>query len=166
MYTDKLNPALEIQQYFIKNNLTLSCAESCSGGLLAAALTHHAGSSKFFIAGLVTYSNQAKNKLLFVDIELIEKFGAVSGEVASLMADNCRMLCQTDYSLSITGIAGPSGDDKTNQVGLIYIGLSCINATKLKKFLFSGTREEIRQQSVLAALEFLLEETALTKQYR
>ena len=149
--------SLKIQNYFIAKKLTFACAESCSGGLLAAALTHHPGSSHFFKMGLVTYDNHAKNKLLLIDPGLLSSKGAVSEEVAKLMAINCRKLSETNASLSITGIAGPDSDDKEGTVGLVYIGFSCINATEVKELHLKGNREQIRHKAVACALEFLLE---------
>lgn len=157
MHSNLQKTALKIQNYFINKSITISCAESCSGGLLCAALTRNPDSSKFFKAGLITYSNQAKEKLLYIDPEIIKSAGAVSEEIAYLMAQNCRRLCATDVSLSITGIAGPSSDEKSNQVGLVYIGQSCLNTTKVQKLLLKGDRKQIRRQAVASALEFLYE---------
>lgn len=156
MHSDLQELSQKILNYSINKALTISCAESCSGGLLAAALTYHSGSSQFFKSGLVTYSNEAKEKFLAISAELIEKAGAVSEEVAFLMAKNCKEQCGTTLSVSITGIAGPEGDNKTDQVGLVYIGLSGANTTIVRKFLFKGERETIRRQAVVSALEFLI----------
>ena len=159
--TDKtVDLSLGIQNYFIANKLTISCAESCSGGLLAAALTYHGGASHFFKMGLITYDNQAKSKLLHIDDELLNKKGAVSEEVANLMARRCCELSQTSAALSITGIAGPGSDEKSAPVGLVYIGFSCANKTEVRKFHFKGAREKIRQEAVLSALALLIEKMA------
>lgn len=153
-YLSKL--AAQIQQNFIARNLTLSCAESCTGGLLASLLTEQPGASNYFKAGLVTYSNFAKSKFLNIALEVILKEGAVSEEVAKLMAQNCRISCQTDIAVAITGIAGPQGDEKVSEVGLVYIAYSEKNLTKVEKFNFSGDRSSIRNQSITAALEIIL----------
>jgi len=148
--------ALQVQQEFIARHYTLSCAESCSGGLLSSLFTEHSGASDYFKAGLITYSNFAKSKFLDLSPELILKEDAVSHVVAKLMAEKCKSICQTDVAISITGIAGPKGDEQTNDVGLVYIGLSYKAIAEVERFHFEGDREAIRVQSCHAALNVIL----------
>lgn len=131
-----------------KKNLTVSIAESCTGGFLAKKLTDNEGSSKFFLGGLVVYSNKSKNNLLKVDKKLLEKYGAVSREVSSVMAKNCAKIFNSDISVSITGIAGPSGGSKEKPVGTVFISTFYKDKIKTEKYLFSGSRDVIRQKSV------------------
>ena len=117
-----------------KKALTLSIAESCTGGLLSKMLTDKSGSSAYFCLGLVTYSNSAKAKILKIDKGLLRTKGAVSKEVALEMAKSVRQLAKTELGLSISGIAGPSGATKTKPLGLVYIALS----TKKKSEVFQS----------------------------
>ena len=107
----------------IKKKLTISTAESCTGGLLSSAITSVAGSSKVFKLGLVTYSNQSKIKVLKVLKNIIKKYGAVSEQVCLAMVMNLNKISKTGISISITGIAGPSGGTKKKPVGLVYVGI-------------------------------------------
>lgn len=136
---------------------TIATAESCTGGLLAAALTETPGSSAYFVEGFVTYSNEAKSKLLGIPAELILSHGAVSEETARAMAQRCRIVAGTNYALSITGIAGPSGGTAEKPVGLVYVGLATPGGEVVRKFLWGETlpREEIRDRSCKAALNLL-----------
>lgn len=138
-----------------QKKLTLSVAESCTGGMLAAKLTSIPGSSDYFERGLVTYSNHAKVAELGVPENLIKKFGAVSAEVACAMAEGVRKVAHTNIGISITGIAGPGGGSEDKPVGLVYIGLSSPPETKAEKFVFSGDRSIIRESSTTAALNIL-----------
>ncbi|MBI4578651.1 MAG: competence/damage-inducible protein A [Planctomycetes bacterium] len=135
----------------------LSTAESCTGGLIAASITDTPGSSACFIDGVVTYSNAAKTRLLAVPADLIAAHGAVSRPVAEAMAHNCRRLSGSDYAISVTGIAGPSGGTPEKPVGLVYIGLAdggrCdVHEVRLGSFL---TRSEIRDRARKYALNLL-----------
>lgn len=141
----------------IEQQKTVSTAESCTGGLIAKSLTDIPGSSAFFIDGVVTYSNASKTRLLEVPAGLIERHGAVSREVAEAMAVNCRRLSGTDFALSVTGIAGPTGGTADKPVGLVYIGLAeaggCeVSEHRLGDFL---TRAEIRDRTRKAAINRL-----------
>ncbi len=144
-----------IGKLLIDKNLTISTAESCTGGLIASKLINYPGISSVFMEGVVTYSNEAKMNRINVKKETLDKFGAVSEETAFEMADGVAKTSGTNIGLSTTGIAGPSGGTEEKPVGLVYIGL-CINGhTKVKKLLCSGNRESIRLHSAISALDFL-----------
>ncbi|MGE0102477.1 MAG: competence/damage-inducible protein A [Blastocatellales bacterium] len=137
------------------NGYTLATAESCTGGLLAGRITDVPGSSEYFIEGVVTYSNEAKIRMLGVPTDLIERHGAVSQEVARAMADGVRSLAGTTFGIGITGIAGPGGGSEEKPVGLVYIALADDNDAIVRKFVFPGDRQFIRQLSVNAALDMI-----------
>jgi nicotinamide-nucleotide amidase len=134
---------------------TLATAESCTGGLIAQRLTEVSGSSAYFIEGVVAYANEAKIRTLNVPKELIEKYGAVSAEVAEAMAKGMRERAETDYAISITGIAGPSGGSAEKPVGLVFIGYADEDKTKSFKMIMPGDRYLIRWRSSQAALDYL-----------
>jgi len=136
---------------------TLATAESCTGGLLAAAITDLPGSSAFFSAAVVPYSNRMKHELLGVPEDLLEAKGAVSPEVAIAMAQGARERLGTDLALSITGIAGPAADGTGKPVGLTFIGLAGPDLVLVKQFNWKGDRWENRRLSVEAALNLILE---------
>ncbi|MDR1418327.1 MAG: competence/damage-inducible protein A [Endomicrobium sp.] len=134
---------------------TISFAESCTGGKLSSAITDIAGSSLYFKDSLVTYSNESKIKLLGVKEDTINNFGAVSEQAAKEMAESILKLSNTDYGLSVTGIAGPGGATKEKPVGLVYIGLADKKKTKTFKFIFNGLREQIRNSAVNISLDLI-----------
>ena len=134
---------------------TLSLAESCTGGLIAQRLTEISGASKYFIEGVVAYANEAKIRSLNVPAELLEKHGAVSAQVAEAMAKGIRERAQTDYAVSITGIAGPTGGSEEKPVGLVFIGYADESRTKSFKTILPGDRELIRWRASQAALDYL-----------
>lgn len=140
-----------------EKSLTIAVAESCTGGLVAERITDIAGSSTYFMAGLVTYSNDAKNRFLSVPSDVIETNGAVSAIVAEFMANGVRSATGVDIGLSITGIAGPDGGTPQKPVGTVFMALSTDKRTWVKKFLFNGNRREIRQQAADAAFEMFLD---------
>lgn len=139
-----------------QKGLTVAFAESCTGGLVSAALTSVPGSSDCFGYGVVTYSNQAKQKLLGVPQEILERFGAVSCQTAKLMASGVRKLAHADMGVSVTGIAGPTGGSAAKPVGLVYIALAKEDLCVCNKFQFQGSREDIRRSTVDEALKMLL----------
>jgi nicotinamide-nucleotide amidase len=147
--------AAKTHKLLIKTKQTLAVAESCTGGLLSSILTRGSGSSAFFILGAVVYSNFSKHLLLKVPMSTIKKHGAVSRPVAITLAQNIRKIAKTDYGISITGIAGPTGGTIDKPVGTVFISVS--SNTKLigRRFQFKGTRSFIRQQSCLWALKLL-----------
>ena len=136
---------------------TLSTAESCTGGGIGAAITAVPGASKVFKGGIISYTDWVKNCCLGVDRGLLEKYGAVSAPVAGAMASGVRGVMQTDISVSVTGLAGPGGDEFGNPVGTVCIGYSDKNQTLAKQFHFHGDRDDIRRQAIQAALELILE---------
>jgi len=138
-----------------KKKKTLALAESCTGGLISNLITDVPGSSRYFTAGIIAYSDKIKIKRLDMSKELIKKYGAVSKEVAKSMADNIRALADTDIGIGVTGIAGPTGRTKKKPIGLVYIALSSKKKKIVKEFIFSGKREEIKLQAAYQALNLL-----------
>ena len=140
-----------------KKKLKISFAESCTGGLLSSAITSVSGSSKVFNLGLVTYSNQSKIKVLKIPKKTIRKFGTVSEQTCLTMVKNVSKICKTNMSVSITGIAGPSGGTKKKPVGLVYIGIKKANKIDINKYLFKNRgRSYIQKAAVNKSLELIL----------
>lgn len=135
---------------------TLVTAESCTGGGIGAALTSVSGSSAVFKGGIISYTNEVKNQILGVDADLLKEKGAVSAPVAEAMAKGARERLHADVAVSVTGLAGPGGDDYGNPVGTVYIGYSDERKTLSRHFLFSGDRDAVRNQTIYAALKWLL----------
>ena len=151
------NLSLKIVKLLTKKKLTLSFAESCTGGLLASSITSISGSSKVFNMGLVTYSNNAKVKLLQVPKKTIIKYGAVSYETCLSMVKNLSKISKANISISITGVAGPNGGTKAKPVGLVYIGLKKGNKIIVKKNYFkSKKRISIQKATAKQALKMIL----------
>ena len=147
----------KIIKLLIKKKLKISFAESCTGGLLSSEITSISGSSKIFTLGLVTYSNQAKINILKVPKKIIIKNGAVSYETCLSMVKKLNRISKTNISVSITGVAGPSGGTKQKPVGLVYIGIKKANKTLVKKFLFKNKkRRSIQKATVNKALNLIL----------
>lgn len=138
-----------------ENRKTLATAESCTGGLLASKVTDVAGSSEYFIEGVVSYANEAKVDLLGVSSELIEANGAVSEEVAREMALGVRHRAGTDIGIGITGIAGPGGGSEAKPVGLVYVAMATVEGCEVRRFQFPGDRIMIRHLSAQAALDMI-----------
>jgi len=136
--------------------LTLAVAESCTGGLLAAAITDQPGSSAYFKGGVVAYSNEIKERLLGVPRELLQRHGAVSAEVAQAMAEGARRVLDADLAVSITGIAGPEADGTEKPVGLTHVWLAAAGGGDGRRFVFPGDRWANRRQAVGEALALLL----------
>ncbi len=154
------NTGLEtvVAKLLIEKSLTIATAESCTGGLLSARLINYPGISSVFMEGIITYSNQSKVKYLGVKPETLEKYGAVSENVAKEMAEGIRKVADTDIGVSITGVAGPDGGTKIHPVGLAYIGI-CINGiTKIKKVNSTGSRNRIRNMLTNTTLDFIRRE--------
>ena len=140
----------------IKKKLKISFAESCTGGLLASKITSVSGSSKVFSLGLITYSNQAKTKILKVNKNIINKYGAVSLECCRAMVVNLSKISKADINVSITGIAGPNGGSIQKPVGLVYIGVKKGSKLIIKKNLFkSKNRKFIQKASVNKTLKII-----------
>jgi len=136
-----------------QSNLTIATAESCTGGLLATYLSELAGSSKFFLGGVASYSDAAKITILRLDPELLKAKGAVSGEVAEAMAVGVKNLLGSDISVSLTGVAGPSGASPDKPIGTVWCGLASQGKSERILFQFLGDRKAIREQAAEAALE-------------
>ena len=140
-----------------KKKLKISFAESCTGGLLASTITSISGASKVFNLGLITYSNQAKIKLLKVNRNIIKKHGAVSYECCSAMVKNLSRISKANINVSITGIAGPKGGTKQKPVGLVYIGVKKGYKIRIIKCLFKNKkRSSIQKAAVKKTLDLLL----------
>ena len=136
---------------------TLATAESCTGGGIGQVLTSVPGASNVYKGGIISYCNEIKHKLLGVPIGTLAEFGAVSAPVAEAMAEGARRALETDIAVSVTGLAGPSGDDYGNPVGTVYIGYADGKNVISRHFLFPGDRDAVRKQAVEAALEMILE---------
>ena len=146
-----------LHKKLIKKKLTISVAESCTGGLLAHNLTKLANSSKYFQMGITTYSNQAKIKMLKVNKNIIDKYGAVSNECCKAMVLNLSKISKSKINVSITGIAGPGGGTKEKPVGLVYIGIKKRNFIKIYENKFkSKTRKKIQILTVKEVIKNLL----------
>ena len=147
----------KIVKLLSKKRLTLSFAESCTGGLLSSTITSISGSSKVFTTGLITYSNQAKIDILKVPKKIIVKNGAVSYKTCLSMVKNLNKISNTNISVSITGVAGPNGGTKQKPVGLVFIGIKKGNKTLIKKFLFKNKKRNLIQKAtVKKALNLIL----------
>jgi len=139
-----------------KKKLKIAFAESCTGGLLSSTITSTSGASKVFNLGLVTYSNQAKIRILKVNKNIIKKYGAVSHECCSVMVKNLSKISKANINVSITGIAGPKGGTKKKPVGLVYIGVKKRNKTQIIKCLFKNKkRSSIQKATVKKALDLV-----------
>ena len=146
----------KLHKTFIKKNITISVAESCTGGLLSSKLTRLSGSSEYFQMGLVTYSNKAKIKILRVNKKIIDKYGSVSPECCRSMVQNLSKLSRSKINVSITGIAGPNGGTESKPVGLVYIGLKKGRKIVIKKNLFKNKRRIlIQRKTAEEALEMI-----------
>tara|TARA_B100000767_G_scaffold266682_1_gene284394 strand:- start:293 stop:754 length:462 start_codon:yes stop_codon:yes gene_type:complete len=144
----------------IKKKLKISFAESCTGGLIASTITSISGASKVFNLGLVTYSNQAKIKVLKVNKNIIAKYGAVSHECCLAMVNNLSKISKANINVSVTGIAGPKGGTKQKPVGLVYIGVKKGDKTQINKCLFkSKKRLSIQKAAVRKTLHLVLSVT-------
>ncbi len=150
-----MQPEQKVFKKFTQSAQTLAIAESCTGGLISDRLTNIAGASAFFLLGIIAYDNAAKTKILGVPSALLKKHGAVSAPAASAMAQGVRKILKTDYGLSVTGIAGPTGASKSKPVGLVFIALSTRSKTIVKRFLFKGTRLAVKTQACQTALKML-----------
>lgn len=145
-----------------KSGVTLSVAESCTGGLLCHKITNVSGSSEYFRGGVIAYNNDIKEQILGVSEKILKKFGAVSKETAIAMARGAKKNLGSDIGLSVTGIAGPTGGSTTKPVGTVFTAISGKTREENKRFLFKGTRQAIKLKASNKALkmlkEFLLKE--------
>ncbi|MGE0269154.1 MAG: CinA family protein [Candidatus Omnitrophota bacterium] len=146
---------MKVAQKLKVRKKTLALAESCSGGLLSHRLTNIPGSSQFFFGGVVCYSNTSKTKLLGIPNMIIKSKGAVSSDVAILMAKNVRKLFKSDYGVGITGIAGPDGGSKSKPVGLTFVAVASLNEVLCIKCQFQTNRASNKQHATTQALKLL-----------
>jgi len=147
----------KIIQKLIKKKIKISFAESCTGGMLSSSIASVSGSSKVFNFGLVTYSNESKIKVLKVPKKMIRKYGAVSEQICKIMVKNISKISKTNISISVTGIAGPSGGTRKKPIGLVYVGIKKGNIINIKKYLFKNKgRSYIQRAAVNKCLELIL----------
>ena len=154
-----INKDLEyiIDEILIKNHLTISTAESCTGGMVAAKLISYPGIWSAYLEGTVTYSNEAKISRLGVREETLLQYGAVSEETAREMVNGIAKVSGSKVAISTTGLAGPGGGSIEKPVGLVYIGIYLNGETVVKKFNFTGERNEIRKETTISALKMLID---------
>jgi PncC family amidohydrolase len=146
----------QIGELLSQRGWALAVAESCTGGLIAHRITNVSGSSAYFQGGVVSYSNEAKERILRVPHDTLVEHGAVSEQTALAMAQGARRLFGTDIAVSVTGIAGPTGGAPEKPVGLVYIALAAEGVDLCEKHLWKGDRTENKAQSAEAALKLLL----------
>ena len=159
VYTTDADETLEmaLTKLLIKKKYTMTTAESCTGGMIAARMVNAPGVSAVLKSGFITYANEAKEELLGVSHDTLEKFGAVSRETAEEMAEGAVKAAHTDVAVAVTGIAGPDGGTKEKPVGLVYIGVNVRGNVEVREYHFSGSRQKIRESVTAAALTFLRE---------
>lgn len=150
---DKLSH--DIAKILVKKKQTLSVCESCTGGMFGEIITRIPGSSRYFLGGIIAYSDAIKRQLVGIKPGLLRKSGAVSPEVARAMAQGVRRLFKSDIGVGITGIAGPSGGSRKKPVGLVYISLSFKRSVLIKKLVLAGGRDRIRKRACREALSLL-----------
>lgn len=152
---EKITLEMSVVNLLEKNELTISTAESCTGGLLAGRLINVPGVSDVYKEGFITYTNKAKRKTLGVNKSTLKKYGAVSEQTAKEMAVGAALAADTDISISVTGIAGPDGGTNEKPVGLVYLGVCIKDIVHVEEFRFSGDRANVREQTVISALGLL-----------
>ena len=151
-----MNRSFEVIECLAAQGKTLATAESLTGGGIGAALTAVPGASSVYKGGVISYTNEVKEKLLGVNAETLEKYGAVSQQVAGEMASGARKLLKADIAVSVTGLAGPSGDEFGNPVGTVFIGYEDAQNFVVKHCCFNGDRGEVRNQTIEEALKLIL----------
>ena len=137
---------------------TISCAESCTGGLLSSTLTDLSGASAWYRQSWITYTNEAKHRHLGVEIGMLTEHGAVSSDVAMAMAKGARERAGTTFAISITGIAGPKADETNKPIGIVYVGISTAEGERAKQARFGGSRQENKESFVAFALQFAIQQ--------
>ena len=142
----------------------LATAESLTGGGIGAALTSVSGASKVYAGGVISYTNAVKHSLLGVPMELLEKLGAVSAPVAKAMAEGAKRALNADAAVSVTGLAGPDGDEFGHSVGTVFIGYADERTAFAREYHFDGDREQVREQTICAALTLVIENAACRMQ--
>jgi PncC family amidohydrolase len=149
--------AEQVHKCLLEHQLTLATAESSTGGMIATRVTNLSGSSAYMMGGVVAYADRIKQNILGVQEQTLIDYGAVSEPVAQQMAEGARRLFDTDFALSVTGIAGPTGATATKPVGLTYVGLSAADGTWVRRFVWNGSRDDNRQSAADAAFRLLLD---------
>lgn len=157
IYSTEGNTTLEkaVMDLLCANDLTVTCAESCTGGLLSARLINVPGISDTYKAGVITYSNKAKRRFLGVKKSTLQKYGAVSEQTAEEMAKGAALLLKADVAVAVTGLAGPDGGTEEKPVGLVYIACSVKGKVTVRRYHFSGSRSKVRESAVSAALALM-----------
>ncbi len=151
------SPEKFLCELLLKKGLKVATAESCTGGLIASKITSVSGASGCFDLGVVTYSNEQKQKLIGVKSETLEKFGAVSEETALEMCKGVVEISGADIGISVTGIAGPTGGTKEKPVGTVWIGICSADVHKAECFHFDGDRDRVREKTANKALELVID---------
>jgi len=146
-----------VGELLVQRGMALAVAESCTGGLIGHRITNVPGSSRYFLGGVISYSNEAKEKLLEVSPETLEIHGAVSAETVLQMARGVRNAFKADAAISTSGIAGPTGGSMDKPVGTTWIGFSSAEGEEARHFLFQGDRLAIKEQAAEAALQLLVD---------
>ncbi len=136
----------------------LATAESLTGGGIGAAITSVSGASKVYAGGIISYTNEVKNRVLGVPQEYLDTLGAVSGPVAQAMAEGARNVLDADVAVSVTGLAGPDGDEFGHPVGTVFIGYADERSAFAREYHFEGDREQVREQTICTALALILEQ--------
>ena len=136
----------------------LATAESLTGGGIGSAITSVSGASKVYAGGIISYTNEVKHRVLGVPMEDLDNLGAVSAPVAQAMAEGARRVLQADVAVSVTGLAGPDGDEFGHPVGTVFIGYADERTAFAREYHFDGSREQVREQTVEAALALILEQ--------
>ena len=157
VYSTNADETLEeaIVALLSKNDLSITTAESCTGGLLSARIVNVPGASDVFKGGYITYSNKLKRNVIGVKKKTLEAYGAVSEQVATEMAEGARTEAKADVAVAITGIAGPGGGSPEKPVGLVYIGVATKSGTYVEKFNFNGSRNKVRANATVASLAMI-----------
>lgn len=156
MQKQLVNLATKLGESLLAHNKCIAVAESCTGGLVAAAITEIAGSSAWFERAFITYSNSAKEEMLGIPRELIEEAGAVSHLVVEAMVKGALQNSHADFAAAVSGIAGPDGGSQQKPVGTVYIGWGSRQQIKVAHHLFTGDRQSVRNQSANCVLESLI----------
>ena len=155
---EEITLPIKISRLLYEKDKTLAIAESCTGGLISKIITDQPGASKIYLGGVIAYDNLIKNKFLNIDHKVLDEYGAVSEEVCREMVLNITRLAGSDYAISVTGIAGPTGDTENKPVGTVYIGVSDGNKSIIKRFFFNGDRNKIRNMAAMTSLDILRRE--------
>ena len=153
-YLNKIS--LKLFNILIKKNLSIATAESCTGGLIAQAITNNPGSSKVFNTGLVTYSNKPKHELLNIEKKILDAYGAVSKEVVVNMVENLIKITKADIGIAVSGIAGPTGGTPKKPVGTVHHAIMLQNRIMHSKIIHTGNRNNIRIQSTISCFNMVI----------